>query len=50
MHELCQAKNSYVYNLEVSTVAYPTNSKHNTAFSVLDRLCDKREESLYVHG
>jgi hypothetical protein len=50
MYELFQAKTGYVYNLEVGTVAYPTNSEHNTAFSVVDRLCDKREGSLCVHG
>jgi hypothetical protein len=50
MYELCEAKSSYVYNLEVCTVAHPTNSEHNTAFRVVDRLCDKREGSLCVHG
>ena len=39
--ELCEAKSGYVYNLEVYTGAHPTNSEHNTAFSVVDRLCDK---------
>jgi len=39
--ELCEAKNGYVYNLDVYTGAHPTNSEHNTAFSVVDRLCDK---------
>jgi hypothetical protein len=32
-----------IYNLEVCTVTHPTNSEHNTAFSVVDMLCDKRE-------
>jgi hypothetical protein len=51
MYELCQAKkNGYIYNLEVCTVAHPTNSEHNMAFSAVDRLCDKREGSLRVHG
>jgi hypothetical protein len=50
MYELCDAKSGYVYNLEVCTVAHPTNPKHNTAFSVVERLCDKREGSLRVHG
>jgi hypothetical protein len=36
--------------LEVCTVAHPTSSEHNTAFSVVDRLCDKREGPLCVHG
>ena len=39
--ELCEAKSGYVYNLDVYTGAHPTNSEHNTAFSVVDRLCDK---------
>ena len=39
--ELCEAKSCYIYNLEVYTGAHPTNSEHNTAFSVVDRLCDK---------
>ena len=39
--ELCEAKRSYIYNLEVYTRAHPTNSEHNMAFSVVDRLCDK---------
>ena len=39
--ELCEAKSDYVYNLDVYTGAHPTNSEHNTAFSVVDRLCDK---------
>jgi hypothetical protein len=39
--ELCEAKSSYVYNLDVYTGAHPSNSEHNTAFSVVDRLCDK---------
>jgi hypothetical protein len=39
--ELCQAKSGYVYNLDVYTGAHPTNSEHNTALSVVDRLCDK---------
>ena len=39
--ELCEAKSSYVYNLEVYTGAHPTNKEHTTAFSVVDRLCDK---------
>jgi hypothetical protein len=50
MYELCEAKSSYIYNLEVCTVAHPTNSEHNTVFSVVDRLCDKREGSLCEHG
>ena len=41
MFELCEAKSGYVYNLDVHTGAHPTNSEHNTAFSVVDRLCDK---------
>jgi hypothetical protein len=43
MHELCEAKSSYVYNLGVWTVVHPTNLEHNMAFSVFDRLCDNRE-------
>jgi hypothetical protein len=39
-----------IYNLEVCTVAHPTNSDDNTAFSDIDRLRDKMEESLCVHG
>jgi hypothetical protein len=53
MYELCAAKSVYVYNLEVCTVAHFTNSEHNThntVFSVVARLCDKREGSLCVHG
>src|SRR5215510_3415071 len=42
MYELCEAKSGYVYNLEVCTVAHPTNSEHNTAFRDVDRLCSKR--------
>jgi hypothetical protein len=38
MYELGQAKSGYVYNLDVCTVAHPTNSEHNTAFIVVDRL------------
>jgi hypothetical protein len=30
-----------VYNLEVYTGAHPTKSERTTAFSVVDRLCDK---------
>ena len=41
MFELCEAKSSYFYNLEVYTGAHPTNSEHNTAVSVIVRLCDK---------
>jgi hypothetical protein len=48
MYELCDAKSGYIYNLEVGTVAHPTNPENNTAFSVVDRLCDKREGSLCV--
>jgi hypothetical protein len=50
MFQLCEAKSGYVYNLEAYTVAHPTNSEHNMALSVVDRLCDKREGSLCVHG
>jgi hypothetical protein len=50
MYELRQAKSGYIYNLEVCTVAHPTNTEHNREFSVVDRLCDVREESLCVHG
>jgi hypothetical protein len=50
MYELCQAKSGYVYNLEVCTVAHPTNSELNTVFSVVDGLCNKKEGSLGVHG
>jgi len=39
--ELCEAKSGFVYSLEVYTGAHPTNSEHNTAVSVVDRLCDK---------
>ena len=39
--ELCEARSGYVYDLEVYTGAHPTNSEHNTALSVVDRLCDK---------
>jgi hypothetical protein len=38
MFELCEAKSGYAYNLEVYTGAHPTNSEHNTVFSVVDRL------------
>jgi hypothetical protein len=31
MYELCQVKSGYVYNLEVCTVAYSTNSEHNNS-------------------
>ena len=41
MFELCKAESGYVCNLGVYTAAHPTNSEHNTAFSVVDRLCDK---------
>jgi len=41
MFELCEAKSCYIYNLDVYTGAHPSNSEHNTAFSVVDRLCDK---------
>jgi hypothetical protein len=41
MFKLCKAKSGHVYNLEVYTRAHPTNSEHNTAFNVIDRLCDK---------
>jgi len=41
MFELCKAKSSYIYNLDIYTGAHPTNSEHKTAFSVVDRLCDK---------
>jgi len=41
MFELCEAKSGYIYNLDVYTGAHPTNSEHNTASSVSDRLCDK---------
>jgi hypothetical protein len=44
MFELCEAKSSYVYNLEVYTGAHPSSSEHNTAVSVIDRLCDKIKE------
>jgi hypothetical protein len=51
MFELCEAKSGYVYNLDVYTVAHPTNSEHNTAFSDVDRLCDKikgKSHSVYM--
>ena len=48
--ELCEAKSSYAYNLDVHTGTHPTNSEYNTAFSVVDRLYDKREGALRVHG
>jgi hypothetical protein len=40
-----EAKSSYVYNLEICTVAHPINSEDNMAFGVVDWLCDKREGS-----
>ena len=39
--ELCEAKSVCIYDLEVYTGAHHTNSEHNMAFSVVDRLCDK---------
>jgi len=41
MFELCEAKSGYVYNLDIYTGGLPTNSEHNTAFSVVNRLYDK---------
>jgi len=41
LFELCEAKSGYVYNMDVYTGAHPTNSEHNTVFSVVDRLCNK---------
>ena len=41
MFELCKAKIGYINNLDVYTGAHPTNSEHNTAVGVVDRLCDK---------
>ena len=41
MFELCEAKSSYIYNLEVYTEAHPTDSEHNMAFSFVERLCNK---------
>jgi hypothetical protein len=40
MFELCEAKSGYVYKLEVYTGVHPPSSEHNTAFSLIDRLCD----------
>jgi hypothetical protein len=45
--ELCEAKSSYVYNLEVYTGAHPTNSEHNTAFSVVDNGVDRSDQMSY---
>jgi hypothetical protein len=39
--ELREARSGYICNLEIYTGAHPTNSEHNMAFSVVDRLCDK---------
>jgi hypothetical protein len=44
----CEAKSGYVYNLEEYTGAHPTNSEHNMAFSVVDRLCDKIKERGHI--
>ena len=41
MFELCEAKSSYIYNLDICTRAHHTNSEHNMVFSVVDSLCDK---------
>ena len=41
MFELCEAQSGYVYNLDEYTGGHPTNSEHNTVFSVVERLCDK---------
>jgi hypothetical protein len=41
MYELCDTKGVYVYYLEVCTCAHLTDPEHNTAFSAVDRLCDK---------
>ena len=41
MFEVCEAKSGYVYSWVVYTGAHPTNSAHNMAFIVVDRLCDK---------
>ena len=41
MFELCKAISGYIYNLDIHTGANPTNSEHKTAFSVVDRFCDK---------
>jgi len=41
MFELCEAKSGYIYNLEVCAGLHPTNTEHNTAFSVVDKLCYK---------
>jgi hypothetical protein len=35
MFQLCKAKSSYIYNLEVYTGPHPTNKEHNT-FSVVE--------------
>ena len=41
MFELYEAKSGYIYNLDVYTGTHPTDTEHNMAFSVVDRLCDK---------
>jgi hypothetical protein len=41
MFEICKAKSGHVYSLEVYTGAHPTNSEHNMAVSIVDRLCNK---------
>ena len=41
MFELCKAISGYIYNLDIYTGTHPTNSEHKTAFSVVERLCDK---------
>jgi hypothetical protein len=43
MFELCEAKSGYIYNLDLYTGVHPTNSEHNTAFSVIDRLTKDRK-------
>jgi len=51
MFKLCEAKSSYVYNLDVYTGAHPTNSEHNVAFSVVNTFCDKiKGKGHCVHG
>jgi hypothetical protein len=46
--ELCEAKSGYMCDMEAYAGAHPTESDHNSSFSIVNKLCDNIKNKGYA--
>jgi hypothetical protein len=44
----CKIKNGYIHNIKIYSVIHPKNTELNSAFRVLDKLCQQVKSMGYI--